>query len=347
MNKEQETMKLLSFNQVLQMTELSKRHILLGNGFSRAFDSERFSYTSLKESAIQQGIITKEDKVYHVFDELKTSDFETVMKTLDDSEKILKIYDPQSQISMGIKNDSKKIKSYLAQVITNNHPDNSFSIGEEQKQSCINFLHKFKKIYTLNYDLLVYWSYVDKEDKLCDGFANDDESEDKAYVIYKNDRTPLDIFYLHGALHYYDKYNQIIKITYNNSSIKLVEQIQSKLNDNIYPIFISEGDSAQKMYKIIHNAYLNHCYKSLCNISGDLIIFGASLSAHDDHILKAVLQNKVTNVFYATSSLDNNNTQRLNAEFDLFNQNASKKKNLYFFDYRTVNPWKDSIDDKN
>lgn len=342
MNKEQETMKLLSFSQVLQMTEISKRHILLGNGFSQAFDKQRFSYTSLKKSAIEAHIINENDKVYQIFERLQTSDFETVMKILDDSSLVISVYDQKSLIPNEIKSDSQKLKGYLAKIITNNHPANSCAISEKQKMSCTNFLKKFKRVFTLNYDLLSYWSYIGSDHKLNDGFGDDKDSDNEPYVIYKNDsNSKLDIYYLHGALHYYDCHDSIIKITYNNSSINLVDQVQSKLQDDIYPIFISEGNSEQKMCKIIHNGYLNHCYRSLKQIGGNLIIFGASLDDHDQHILNAILCSRVNHIFYGVSSINSNRALRLENEVSNINKNSKKHKELSFFDYKTVNPWKD------
>jgi len=42
----------------------------LGNGFSMAYDERRFSFTSLLQSAVDSGIIKKEDKIFKVFERL-------------------------------------------------------------------------------------------------------------------------------------------------------------------------------------------------------------------------------------------------------------------------------------
>lgn len=50
--------KLLTYDEVLEQTD-KNRHLLLGNGFSMAYNKERFSFTSLLQSAINKGIIKK------------------------------------------------------------------------------------------------------------------------------------------------------------------------------------------------------------------------------------------------------------------------------------------------
>ena len=82
-----------------------------------------------------------------------------------------------------------------------------------------------------------------------------------------------------------------------------IEKIKENLERKTYPIFISEGSSDQKLTKIKHNPYLNHCYKSLCGISGDIVVLGTYLKKNDNHILEALMENKV-NIKVILSSPD-------------------------------------------
>ena len=52
-----------------------------------------------------------------------------------------------------------------------------------------------------------------------DGF-HDDQYEDK-YVVFGNDSSPQEIYYLHGALHIFDKKDKIIKNTFSRTEILL------------------------------------------------------------------------------------------------------------------------------
>lgn len=55
--------KLLTYDEVLEQTD-KNRHLLLGNGFSMAYNKERFSFTSLLQSAINKGIIKKKIQIF-------------------------------------------------------------------------------------------------------------------------------------------------------------------------------------------------------------------------------------------------------------------------------------------
>src|SRR3989344_7324232 len=104
--------KLLSFEDMIRsMTK--KPHLLLGNGFSMAYEKDRFSFTSLLESALKAEIITRDDFVYKVFEKLNTADFETVMKILDESRKILEVYEGGKELVEKIKKDSEQLKAHL------------------------------------------------------------------------------------------------------------------------------------------------------------------------------------------------------------------------------------------
>ena len=329
--------KLLTFEQVLEQANNS--HLLLGNGFSMAYDSKRFSFTSLLESAVESGIIKEDDFVFKVFEKLKTADFESVMKILDDSMKVLEVYSEEKELIKKIKQDSEQLKEHLAKIITNNHPEICTEVSDESKRACVIFLKKFKNIYTLNYDLLLYWAtMVDDSEEFIDGFGENNDSIDEEYVVYKN-KYKMKVHYLHGGLHVFDIGSEIIKKTYSKTGIKLVDQIKDNLSKNIYPIFISEGDSKQKLTKIKHNSYLNQCYKSLRSIGGDIVILGTELKKNDSHILDAILENGVKNIYIGVS--DEKNVEHIKNSVDDYNKKAKgmKRKNLYFYDYRTVDIW--------
>jgi hypothetical protein len=336
---------LLTFQQVLD--KANKPHLLLGNGFSMAYDQKRFSYTTLLGSAIENNIIKKEDALYALFQELTTADFESIMKILDESGKVLEVYKGDKKIIEQLKEDSTNLKNYLVTIITNNHPLKSTDLTEEQKKSCIKFLNPFEKIYTINYDLLLYWATMqDKSMNFTDGYGNTEDSVHEGFVVYKNSGS-FNVHYLHGALHYFDDGDEIIKKTYNNSDIDLIAQIKKSLNSNIYPIFISEGNSEQKLTKIIHNSYLNHCYRSLRSLGGggkksnkgDLVVFGTYLKKNDNHILEALLENNIQNIYMGVSDADK--VSHIKIKIDDYNKGKSdeKKKHLHLYGYKTVNIW--------
>jgi hypothetical protein len=341
---------LLTYEDVLKATIGDKRFLLTGNGFSMSYNRERFSFTSLLDSAVENGLISEHSPIYDVFQEFATKDFEEVVKLLETSVRVLEKYSAISQSDKErIINDSKSLKNHLVQIITNNHPEKINEITDEEYLYSTAFINHYHKVYTLNYDLLLYWSTIKlidflqqdkiKEDALkpTDGF-HDDQYEDK-YVVFGNDSSPQEIYYLHGALHIFDKKDKIIKNTFSRTEIPLKEQTLQNMENDVYPVFVSEGTSEQKKAKIIHNAYLNHCYKSLSSIgskNSSLIVFGTLLKTNDFHIREAILNNKVTNVYFGVGS--DEEVLALQSFKDELSK-ARHSKNVYFYDYRTVSVW--------
>lgn len=341
--KEARTKELMSFNDVLKAC--TKPYLLLGNGFSISYSPERFSFTTLLESAVEHKIITKQSEVYKVFQELATADFESVMRSLESATKIVGVYRGPKTMQAKIQKDSENLKEYLVKIITNNHPAKSTDLTDSEKEACLFFIAPFDTIYTLNYDLLLYWATMHSQSRASDdGFGNTEDSLHEGHVVYKNSSAyKMNMHYLHGALHYFDAGDEIIKKTYINTDIPLVTQTKKSLDEGKYPIFISEGTSEQKMTKILHSAYLNHCYKSLAQIGGknraDIVVFGASLKKNDEHILNALLSSKVINIYYGVSSIEGGN--HMVTAVNKYNSKVIKErqKKLILFDYRTVNVW--------
>src|SRR5665647_2057482 len=58
-------------------------HLILGNGFSIAYNHDRFSYTALRQEAETQQLIGK--IALGLFAALGTQDFEQVIKTMTDA----------------------------------------------------------------------------------------------------------------------------------------------------------------------------------------------------------------------------------------------------------------------
>ena len=346
---------LLSYDEVLTKTNDNKRFLLLGNGFSMSYNYERFSFTSLLESAVDKGLIEKTSPIYAVFKEFDTKDFEEVVKLLETSVAVLKQYGAISKKAEElILSDSLSLKNYLVDVITNNHPEKITSILDEEYLNSAKFIKEYERVYTLNYDLLLYWSTIklksflndkivkDSRLEIHDGFY-DPHKNSTDYVVFRNDKLSFEVSYLHGALHIYDKKNEIIKNTYSRTDKTLKEQTLENLEKDIYPIFISEGTSEQKYTKIIHNAYLNHCYISLSSIGAkrtdnSLVVFGTLIKRNDMHIRKAILANNVSQIYIGVGS------EEEIREFDDFLAEIKQRKlrkEVHFYDYRTANVWRE------
>ena len=339
----------MTYAKVCEILDKTQCKLLLGNGFSRAYDDNRFSFTSLLDSAIKKGIVEKDSGICKIFEKKDTSDFEEVIKILELSSSVVDIYEPTvrqfQDFSLQLKNEAQNLKKFLIQIITNNHPEKISKIPSKKLKNAVKFLMPYKSIYTLNYDLLLYWVTETMREmingKECeireafkDGFG-EPATQDCDYVEFNNHGRGNSCFFLHGALHIFDAGDKIIKKTFSRTGKCLTEQIMEEMEKGYYPVFVSEGVSEQKKAKIIHNAYLNHCYKSFAEIGGDLVVFGTTLKKGDQHIRDAILRNRTKRIFFGVSSLKKGE-QELG---DFITQAEEEKKQVFFFDYRSVDIW--------
>ena len=335
---------ILSFQDALEVTGNGRRHLLLGNGFSRACRNDLFAYDALFEKAKEQLSPT----ILGAFDALDTTDFERTMRALKQAQVLVKTYAPDNHgLADSFHDDVESLRQILAKVIASNHPERMDEIPDERFRSCRIFLQHFKNTYTLNYDILLYWALMkDDVDELHldsdDGFRHSDDGP-VDYVVWDfNDSGRQNIFYMHGALHLFDGGHEVQKYTWSNTGIALVDQILDALKSDRYPIYVSEGTSQSKLERIMHSGYLIRGYRSLSQIGGSLFIFGHSLQANDGHVLRCIEESKVNKVFVSIFGDPNTpDNQRIINRAESFSANRSNPQSLsvLFYDAESANVW--------
>jgi hypothetical protein len=285
---------------IADSTNFNKRHALLGNGFSIACRPGIFVYGRLFERAIFSGLSPNARKA---FDALGTQDFERVIKALRDAREILKVYrSSDTDLLESLKNDADGLRELLVETIAACHPAYPAEINESEYEACRTFIGHFDNIYTLNYDLLLYWAQMHTEPgrgpNSDDGFRKPEDDFEAPYVTWEPTSShKQNMWFLHGALHLFDAGHEIQKYTWINTGVRLIEQIREALSLDYYPIFVSEGTSNEKMVRIKHNDYLAKAYRSFSEIQNCLFIYGHSLAKNDDHILKKIEKGKLKKVY--------------------------------------------------
>lgn len=342
-------MRVVSFDEAWASVRDRRHYLLLGNGFSIALKPDIFTYRSLFGNAD----FSAAPKVPLLFEALGTKDFEVVIKHLLDSARILEVYRPgRSAFPDRLRADAATIKAVLVDAIAKGHLDRPYNIAPEQYAACRQFLKKFGHIYTLNYDVLLYWTLMqDGVDELDlrgdDGFRHPDEP-DEPYVSWQEANSPT-VHYLHGALHLFDAGSEIIKYTWSKTDVPIVEQIRQALDEERYPLFVAEGDSATKQERILHNAYLHKALRSFQQIceqsNGALVIFGHSLASNDLHILREIAKGRIPevliSVFGDPSSPANQQIER-NARALVADRAAYRSRyplKLTFFNAESAHVW--------
>ena len=285
--------KVVSFEKALKkLGDGKKPHLLLGNGFSRACRDDIFSYEALYEQAELSGLSKDARKA---FTALGTTDFEQVMRMLKQASKLAKEYG-RKNLARILSEHADEIREVLVRTIADNHPSRPHDVSRDQYQACKEFLSRFNDVYTLNYDLLLYWAVMQDEIEPAvecdDGFRQPDDGPED-YVTWEVQKTnSQSIHYLHGALHIYDAGAELQKYTWSNTQIALIDQIRAALKADKYPLFVSEGTAESKLDRIQHSGYLNRSYRSFANLGGSLLIFGMSMAQNDEHILRLLDRGK-------------------------------------------------------
>lgn len=278
------------------------RYLLLGNGFSIALFPKIFTYGSLYQNAD----LDNAPHIRAIFEALNTEDFERVIRYLVSAAKIVAIYEgAKSPLALQLAKDADTLKETLVNAIAKKHPDRPYDVSDENYRACRAFLSDFNHIYTLNYDVLLYWtmmqSEVDDLDlKPDDGFRHPEDVPDAPWVSWQQAHSPT-VHYLHGALHLFDMETDIVKYTWSRTDVPIVEQIRTSLREDKYPLFVAEGSATSKRQKIMHNAYLHKSLRSLeacANVAtGAVVIYGHSLAANDDHVLRLIERGKVSALY--------------------------------------------------
>ena len=283
---------LITFQDAISQTAGGTRHLLLGNGFSIACFPDIFTYGSL----FGQANFNANPRLKKLFEALEVNDFEHVIKVVEGASKVMPCYiSGDTQIADAMVSDARELKDILIQTLVKHHPDNPGSVSDEQFRHCRKFLSYFVgpgndrgRIYTLNYDLLLYWTVMHSDPDGCsqvelaknDGFGRSEDTEEE-YVDWMGESSAREqrIHYLHGALHLFDAGHELSKYTWINTGITIIEQVRDAMDLGKFPLFVSEGESNKKLAKIKHSAYLYHSYKSFSSNVGmkqnSLFIFWA------------------------------------------------------------------------
>src|SRR5690554_3822494 len=273
------------------------KHLIMGNGFSMAYDHKIFSYNALYDfiEKLEDATLSK------LFEVINTKNFELVMRQLDNFIEIAKAFDDTGVMVKALQDANQSLQESLIQAVSSLHPEHVFAIPDTESQSCYNFLKEYLsnggKVFSTNYDLLLYWILMrNTAENAIDGFGQellnpvetrkggDPEFDDLLWGKYKEEQS---VFYLHGTLPIFDTGTRIEKEVYKDSKY-LLDNIKERMDNKEYPIFVTAGNGTEKLNHIYHNRYLTFCYESLSKITGSLVSFGFNFGEYDEHIIDAV-----------------------------------------------------------
>ncbi|OBX37864.1 hypothetical protein A8U91_02243 [Halomonas elongata] len=293
-------MKLESFDDVRKSIASNTErdfHLLLGNGFSMAYDPRIFSYNALHNFITE----LNDPDLTTIFAAIETKNFELIMQQLDTLSALLDAFKAGAEIKQKVDAASSKLKSSLLDAVKELHPEHVFTVPEDESKACSHFIKTFLdtggSLFSTNYDLLLYWILMrNNVVGHTDGFGRDLENADESPLPEDQEWSELrwgrnkknqNVFYLHGALPFFDAGANIIKEEYDQRNY-LLQKIEKRMRRGEYPVFVTAGDGDEKLTHMMHNQYLTHCYETLSNITGSLVTFGFNFGRYDRHIIQAI-----------------------------------------------------------
>lgn len=324
------------------------RTLLLGNGFSIDWDPGSFHYRSLFDEASFDGLNVDQDALFGL---LETHDFESVIGQLRSSADLLDLYGcTDADLADSMRKDAQTVKLALSDAIAKRHPDASTRLSNSEAQHVAGFLRNFERVFTVNYDLLLYWALnsgqLGHQVPRQDGFEW--LTADGGGLVWK--RSAADrgqqVFYLHGALHYFvESDRRLHKLSYGDSG-RLVSQVKERILNGSYPLIVTEGRTTEKVARIRGDSYLTYCHDRFADLAGNLFIHGMSLSPNDDHIL-AALESKESNVerlYVSIYDSDTSSATHVLARSNLISERRhsadGRRLIVNFYDANTGHVWR-------
>ncbi|NTW88758.1 MAG: DUF4917 family protein [Desulfobulbaceae bacterium] len=344
-------MKVETFDDVLgSIRKNPKRqfHLLLGNGFSVAYEPMIFSYNALHDFVAK----IKDKDLSKILEVIETRNFEVIMQYLDNFSALITAFGGDPALKRRVDSASTKLKASLLEAVKAMHPEHVFKVPEEQSKACAAFLKTFLdtdgNIYSTNYDLLLYWvlmrnNVVEHGDGCGRELENDTgevmKREDQIWsdLTWGKNRDTQNVFYMHGALPFFDSGIAVKKEEYNIYNY-LLQNISDRMAKGEYPIFVTAGDGHQKLKHITHNQYLTYCYDSFCQAEGSLITYGFSFGQFDEHIIEAINRaakrkapNKLWSIYIGVySDDDKKHIENISGQF---------RCKVHLYDAKTANVW--------
>ena len=324
---------MLTFQEALNSIDKEETpSILLANGFSQAWNAQIFNYANLLEAA---NFGERDAIIRSLFTNLNTYDFEAIMRQLVAAEIVCKACGVEQATINLIKQDQEKLKQALITAISNTHPHVPNEVSDAQYTFVRKFISGFNKIFTVNYDLLLYWSR-NKNDLPPHNYRTDDGF--RAQQRWAGHSTNQEVHFLHGGLHIYDTGSNIKKHAFTEDGETIIEQVRQNLEQGKFPLFVSEPGHEGKLKKIEHNPYLNYCFQELRNLKGTLFIYGHSMDENDKHIFSQIKNSQISKVFvsiYGNEYSEANTRAKANAHAYLHRPGL----NVDFFDAATAPVW--------
>lgn len=254
--------------------------LLLGNGASMAA-WDGFAYDSLVDRLPQQ---------HRELAELLrrvtgSTNVEQWLRTLDEMDGLAGHYSIDAATVERIENDRAALRVALTNTILETHPASYDDAAIHA--DVLDRLRMFTRIFTLSYDLLLYWSLAGNFASFSDGFW-----KVNGFLTYM-ERYPqrlIPVHWCHGGLHLFEHSGVGVTEKYVASSSTLIDQIRNGVSGGSPdPLVVLEGTHVQKATAVRNSYYLSSVFDRLRNAFGVVVTVGWAAAESDQHVADALL----------------------------------------------------------
>jgi hypothetical protein len=300
--------------------------LLIANGFSIKY----FRYANLLEKAgLDSG-----SPLRRLFDSLSTVDFEIVIRALEDAALVERTYNKIKRATL-LSSEADKLRRALVHAVRSTHPEHREDIASEIP-TCIKFLSQFDTIFTLNYDLLLYWVMLEDTRRFQDGFGLAEDRNGFRWP-FKTD-AHCNVYNLHGGLHLFRTENDEVEKRIDQGS-GVIDAIASTITKaKRLPLYVAEGTSIQKLSRIHSVPYLRHCYEKLQESEDAFFVYGHSASANDAHIYDALFKSRISHLFFCVHK-PTADVPAIDGELARYQKRSGSKTGYTLVDAETAGVW--------
>lgn len=313
-------------------------NLILGNGASMAVH-RGFGYGDLYQEAKNRDCLGDAEIVFEEFD---TSDFELVLRHLLHSLIVIEALSLKGNGVDKIKAAYTSVRDALITTVQATHV--SYDIAAVSFDQISNFLRGFETVFSLNYDLIVYWAiqyhnrkkpYSFKDCFERGGFFGDNWQDKRD--SYNGVKEPTLVFYPHGNLVLGLNNDSLESKIAVSSQQNLLEQVFDEWRNGVVPLFVCEGTAESKIQSIQSSNYMSRVYyEPLTEKSESLVLYGWAMGEQDNHIVKRAISSKPSRIAISVYGADQDLMYKARRKFESLIDSGST---LEFFDSQSSGAW--------
>ncbi len=317
-----------SFDEAIKKAGGRRPALLIGNGFS----AEYFNYDNL----FAKSGIKDEPNLKNLFDLLDTVDFEAVIRSLEGAILVERAYGNNDHADE-LEAHAQKVREALVTAVNSTHPPHRQDL-ELKYESSAEFLQNFSKVFSLNYDLLLYW--VNLENRfLRDGFGRGSKNSHGKFQGPFYEDAHCEIYNLHGGLHLFPTSIGEVEKALDTGDGVIATITQTIRAGRRLPIYVAEGSSQAKMRKINSSPYLRHCYDMLSANELTMFVFGHSADENDEHIYEAIFGSGAEELYFGVYKPSDDKIKKIDALLAKYQKLYGHDVEYSFYDAESAHIW--------